>query len=247
MCVWLWLWLCGCNSHRRHGPFASSFLAHLRTAAPPRRAAGWLPDQANRFCATNRGVAIETRKVKCLGNPRTADSFLASALCGGAIGKPNSGFPRARIRDIEPGVQGSACADLPPVLRYFLPPKEHVGRLAGRCVRRDSRCAQRQTFRTTATSQPPHSTQVTSRNASRSRWPYLVWLSVDRCCQPCSAVTATCDVAWRATIDTGRLVPCASRIGTLGARSCCVEVEHSLLEPVVDEQSIWHLSTPRSN
>ena len=65
---------------------------------------GWLPDQANRFCATNRGVAIETREVTYLNNSRTADSILASALCGGAIGKPNFGFPRARIRDIEPSV-----------------------------------------------------------------------------------------------------------------------------------------------
>ena len=86
-----------------------------------------------------------------------------------------------------------------------------------------------------------------TRNVSRSRWPYLVWLSVGRCCHPCSAVTATRDVAWRATIDAGRLVPRESRIGTLDAHSCCVEVEHSLLEPVVDEQSIWRLSTPRPN
>ena len=80
---------------------------------------GWLPDQANRFSPTNRGVAIGTREVTYLGNSRTADSFFASALCGGAIGKPNFGFPRARIRDIEPSVQGSACADPPPVLRDF--------------------------------------------------------------------------------------------------------------------------------
>ena len=60
-------------------------------------------------------------------------------------------------------------------------------------------------------------------------------------------MTATRDVAWRATIDAGRLVPRASRIGTLDAHSCCVEVEHSLLEPVVDEQFIWRLSTPRPN
>ena len=59
---------------------------------------GWLPDQANGFCATNRGVAIETRGVTYPSNSRTADSFVASALCGGAIGKPNFGFPRARIR-----------------------------------------------------------------------------------------------------------------------------------------------------
>ena len=58
--------------------------------------------QANRFCATSRGVAIETRAVTYLGNSRTADSFSASALCGGAIGKPNFGIPRARIREIEP-------------------------------------------------------------------------------------------------------------------------------------------------
>ena len=60
--------------------------------------------QANRFSSTNRGVAIETREVTYPSNSRTADSFLASALCGGAIGKPNFGFPRARIRDIEPSV-----------------------------------------------------------------------------------------------------------------------------------------------
>ena len=65
---------------------------------------GWLPYQANRFSSTNRGVAIETREMTYLFNSRTADSFLASALCGGAIGKPNFGFPRARIRDIEPSV-----------------------------------------------------------------------------------------------------------------------------------------------
>ena len=67
-------------------------------------AAGWLPYQANRFSSTNRGVAIETREMTYLFNSRTADSFLASALCGGAIGKPNFCFPRARIRDIEPSV-----------------------------------------------------------------------------------------------------------------------------------------------
>ena len=131
-------------------------------------------------------------------------------------------------------------------MNYFLAPKEHVGRLVGRCVRRDSRCVQRQSFRT-ATSQPLHSTQVTPQNVSRSRWQTTAWLSVDRCWQPCSAATATRDVAWRATIDAGRLVPRESRIGTLDAHSCCVEVEHSLLEPVVDEQSIWRLSTPRPN
>ena len=49
---------------------------------------GWLPYQANRFSSTNRGVAIETREMTYLFNSRTADSFLASALCGGAIGKP---------------------------------------------------------------------------------------------------------------------------------------------------------------
>ena len=66
---------------------------------------GWLPHQANRFCVTtNRVVAIETREITYLGNSRTADSFLASALCGGAIGKPDFDFPRARIRDIEPRV-----------------------------------------------------------------------------------------------------------------------------------------------
>ena len=53
-------------------------------------------------------------------------------------------------------------------------------------------------------------------------------------------------VAWRATIDAGRLVPRASRIGTLDAPSCCVEVEHSLLDELLDEQPIWRLSTPRS-
>ena len=52
----------------------------------------------------DRGVAIETREDTYLFNSRTADSFLASALCGGAIGKPDFGFPRARIRDIEPNV-----------------------------------------------------------------------------------------------------------------------------------------------
>ena len=56
------------------------------------------------FAQLTGGVAIETREVTYLSNSRTADSFLASALCGGAIGKPNFGFPRARIRDIEPGV-----------------------------------------------------------------------------------------------------------------------------------------------
>ena len=45
---------------------------------------------------------------------------MASALCGGAIGKPDFGFPRARIRDIEPSVQGSASTDLPPVLEYIV-------------------------------------------------------------------------------------------------------------------------------
>ena len=67
-------------------------------------AVGWLPDQANRFPPSNRGVAIETQEITYLSNSRTADLFLASALCGGAIGKPNFGFPRARIRDIEPSV-----------------------------------------------------------------------------------------------------------------------------------------------
>ena len=56
------------------------------------------------FSSTNRGVAIETREMTYLFNSRTADSFLAFALCGGAIGKPNFGFPRARIRDIGPSV-----------------------------------------------------------------------------------------------------------------------------------------------
>ena len=65
---------------------------------------GWLPYQADRFSSTNRGVAIETREMTCLFNSRTADLFLASALCGGAIGKPNFDFPRARIRDIVPSV-----------------------------------------------------------------------------------------------------------------------------------------------
>ena len=65
---------------------------------------GWLPYQANRFSSTNKGVAIETREMTYLFNSRTAESFLASALCGGAIGKPNFGFPLARIRDIEPSV-----------------------------------------------------------------------------------------------------------------------------------------------
>ena len=62
------------------------------------------------ICATNRGVAIETREISYLSNSRTAGSFLASALCGGAIGKPGFGFPRARIRDIEPSVQ--ACREV---------------------------------------------------------------------------------------------------------------------------------------
>lgn len=75
-----------------------------KCAWPVARPVGWLPYQANRFSSTNRGVAIETREVTYLSNSRTADSFLASALCGGAIGKPNFGFPRARIRDIEPSV-----------------------------------------------------------------------------------------------------------------------------------------------
>ena len=44
------------------------------------------------FCASNRGVAIETREITYLSKSRTADSFLASALCGGAIGKPDFGF-----------------------------------------------------------------------------------------------------------------------------------------------------------
>ena len=87
---------------------------------------------------------------------------------------------------------------------------------------------------------------MTSRNISGSRWQTNAWLSVDRCWQPCSAVAATLDVAWRATIDAGRLVPRASRIGTLGAPSCCVEVEHSLLGELLDEQPTWRLSTPRS-
>ena len=65
---------------------------------------GWLPYQANRFPSTNRGVAIETREMACLFISRTADSFLASALCGGAIGIPNFVFPRTRIRDIESNV-----------------------------------------------------------------------------------------------------------------------------------------------
>ena len=54
---------------------------------------GRLPYQANRFCATNREVAIETREVMDLGNSRTAGSFPPSALCGGAIEKPDFGFP----------------------------------------------------------------------------------------------------------------------------------------------------------
>ena len=77
---------------------------HSVTGFCSTRTRGWLPYQANRFSPTNRGVAIETREVTYLSNSRTADSFLASALCGGAIGKPNFGFPRARIRDIEPSV-----------------------------------------------------------------------------------------------------------------------------------------------
>ena len=84
-----------------------SFSYSLKSFASHRScniAAGWLPYQANRFSSTNRGVAIETREMTYLFNSRTADSFLASALCGGAIGKPNFGFPRARIRDIEPSV-----------------------------------------------------------------------------------------------------------------------------------------------
>ena len=57
------------------------------------------------------------------------------------------------------------------------------------------------------------------------------------------------DVAWRATIDAGWLVPRASRVGisTLGAPSCCVEVENFLLGELLDEQPTWRLSTPRSN
>ena len=180
-----------------------------------------------------------------LFNSRTVDSFLASALCGGAIGGPNFGFPRARIRDIEPSVQGSACADPPPVLRDFLPRKESAGRLIGWCAPRDSRCAQRQSFRA-ATSQPLHSIQVAPQNVSRSRWQTTAWQSIDRCWQPCPAVTATLYVAWRATIDAGRLVPRASLIGTLVAPSCCVVVEHSVLGELLGEQPTWRLSTPRS-
>ena len=41
-------------------------------------------------------------------------------------------------------------------MKYFLPLKESAGRLVGRCAHRDSKCAQRQRFRT-ATSHPPHS------------------------------------------------------------------------------------------
>ena len=74
-------------------PVDGSWRVLLRCALPP----GWLPYQANRFSSTNRGVAIETREMTYLFNSRTADSFLASALCGGAIGKPNFGFPRARV------------------------------------------------------------------------------------------------------------------------------------------------------
>ena len=62
-----------------------------------------------------------------------------------------------------------------------------------------------------------------------------------------SPILTTRDVAWHATIDAGRPVPRASRIGTLGAPSCCVEVEHSLLGELLDEQPTWRLSTPRSN
>ena len=93
----------------------------------------------------------------------------------------------------------------------------------------------------------PSPLQVTSKNVSRSRWQTTIWLSVDRYWQPCSAVTATRDVAWRATIDAGRFVPHASRIGTLGAPSCCVEIEHSLLGELLDEQPTWRLSTPQPN
>ena len=60
-------------------------------------------------------------------------------------------------------------------------------------------------------------------------------------------MTVTRDVAWRATIDAGRLVPRASRIGTLGAPSCCVEVKAPLLGKMLDEQPTWRLLTPRSN
>ena len=63
---------------------------------------------------------------------------------------------------------------------------------------------------------------------------------------PLLCSTATLDVAWRATIDVGRLVPRTSRIGTLGAPSYFVGVEHSLLGELLDEQPTWRLSTPRS-
>ena len=134
----------------------------------------------------------------------------------------------------------------PLFLRDSLPRKGSVGRRAGRCKQRHSGCKQRRKFRT-ATSQPPRSTQVTSQNVIKQSLANSVWPALDRCWWPCSAVTVTRDVAWRTAIDAGRRFPRASRIGTLGARSRCVEVEHSLLSPGVDEQPIWCLSTPRSN
>ena len=125
----------------------------------------------------------------------------------------------------------------PLVLRCLLQPKESVGRLLGRCAPRDSGCAPRGKF-WTATSQPPHSTQVTSRSVSKTdvgrHTTYYIPLGQAtgcRCWQPFSAVTATRDVAWRVTIDAGRLVPRRKPHRYLGARSCCVEVEYSLLEP----------------
>ena len=165
----------------------------------------------------------------------TADSFLASSLCGGTAENQNFGFLCVRARDVEPSWQGGACPDLPPVLRGILTRKGSLGLRAGRCKQRHSCCKQREEIRT-ATTQPPHSTQVTPQNISKQSLADSAQPALESCWWPCSAVTVTRDVAWRTAIDAGRLVPRASRIGSLRARSPCVEVEHSLLGTAVDEQ-----------
>ena len=64
------------------------------------------PRSGEPLCASNRGVSIETREITYLSNSRTADLVWPPfcVLCGEAIGKPNFGFLRALIRDIEPSV-----------------------------------------------------------------------------------------------------------------------------------------------
>ena len=139
------------SSHSTTGASDTSARAApgVRVGQPAPKAAskGWLPDQANRFCATNRGVAIETREITYLNNPRTADSFLASAVCGGPSESQISVF-RARVYATSSlacmGVHAPTCPLF--YLRYSPPPKEHVGRLVGRCVPRDSGCVPRQSF-----------------------------------------------------------------------------------------------------